>query len=243
MKFGPTAVTRTAYRLGISVGSLEPNASIALGTSEVTPLELVSAYAPFANGGLSITPHIIERIRAANGKVIYTHRHELLGRIIEPEYVAMMNCMMRDTVVTGTARKAEMPGYMPAGKTGTSQDFRDAWFVGYTGHLVTGVWIGNDDNSPMNKATGGGLPVDIWARFMKDAHKGLPISAPPVLAPSIAAPRMPEIFPRSAPPDIHSTAPVATIAPPPRPQPQAQVQPQRGNQLDNWSIDQLFTLR
>ena len=135
----------------------------------------------------------------------------------------MINRMMRDTVVTGTARKAEMPGYMPAGKTGTSQDFRDAWFVGYTGHLVTGVWIGNDDNSPMNKATGGGLPVDIWARFMKDAHKGLPILAPPVLAPSIAAPRMPEIFPRSAPPDIHSTAPVATIAPPPPPAPQAQV--------------------
>jgi penicillin-binding protein 1A len=240
MEFGPTAITRTAYRLGIS-SKLEPNASIALGTSEVTPLELVSAYAPFANGGLSVTPHIIERIRSANGKVIYTRRDESLGRIIQPEYAAMMNRMMRETIVMGTARKAEMPGYMPAGKTGTSQDFRDAWFVGYTGHLVTGVWIGNDDNSPMNKATGGGLPVEIWARFMKDAHKGLPASASPASTPSATAPRLPEIFPRSAPPDIHSTAPVASIAPAPRPP--SQPQPQRGNRLDSWSIDQLFSRR
>jgi penicillin-binding protein 1A len=156
--------------------------------------------------------------------------------------------MMRETIVAGTARKAELPGYMPAGKTGTSQDFRDAWFIGYTGSLVTGVWIGNDDNSPMNKATGGGLPVEIWARFMKDALKGsppsgLPMSAPPVLAPPAAAPRMPEIFQRSTPPDVHSTAPVASIAPPVRLQPQPQSQPQRGTRPDSWSIDQLFSRR
>ena len=247
MEFGPTAVTRTAYRLGIS-SKLEPNASIALGTSEVTPLELVSAYAPFANGGLAVTPHIIARIRAANGKVIYSYRNKSLGRIIQPEYVAMMNRMMRETVVSGTARKAELPGYMPAGKTGTSQDFRDAWFIGYTGNLVTGVWIGNDDNSPMNKATGGGLPVEIWARFMRDALKGsppsgLPMSAPPALAPPAMAPRMPEIFRRSTPPDVHSTAPVASIAPPVRLQPQPQSQPQRESRPDSWSIDQLFGRR
>jgi len=238
MEFGPTAVTRTAYRLGIS-SKLEPNASIALGTSEVTPLELVAAYVPFANGGIAITPHVIERVRSTGGKLIYARRDESLGRIIQPEYVAMMNRMMRDTVVMGTARKAEMPGYFPVGKTGTSQDFRDAWFIGYTSRLVTGVWIGNDDNSPMNKATGGGLPVDIWARFMKEAHKGLPASAPPPSAPSAAAPRLQDIFSRAAPPDIHSTAPVASVAPPPRPQ----AQRQRGNLLDSWSIDQLFSRR
>ena len=76
----------------------------------------------------------------------------------------MMNAMMQETLLTGTARKAELPGWPAAGKTGTSQDFRDAWFVGYTGHLVTGVWLGNDDNSPTRKTTGGGLPVEIWSR-------------------------------------------------------------------------------
>ncbi|HVG50243.1 MAG TPA: transglycosylase domain-containing protein [Xanthobacteraceae bacterium] len=231
LEFGPTAVTRTAYRLGIA-SKLEPNASISLGTSEVTPLELVSAYVPFANGGVSITPHVIERVKTAEGKVLYRRKNESLGRIIEPAYVAMMNRMMRETVTVGTARKADLPGWSAAGKTGTSQDFRDAWFVGYTGHLVTGVWIGNDDASPMNKATGSGLPVDIWSRFMKAAHQGVPVAPPPLTTPS-----MPEFISRSTPPppDVHSTAPVASIETRPR-----QV---RGNELDTWSIDQLFRRR
>ena len=87
----------------------------------------------------------------------------------------MMNAMMQETLLTGTARKAELPGWPAAGKTGTSQDFRDAWFIGYTGHLVAGVWLGNDDNSPTRKTTGGGLPVEIWSRFMKAAHQGVPV--------------------------------------------------------------------
>ena len=85
-----------------------------------------------------------------------------LGQVIEPRHVAMMNTMMQETLLSGTARKAEIPGWTAAGKTGTSQDFRDAWFVGYTANLVTGVWLGNDDNSPTKKATGGGLPVEVW---------------------------------------------------------------------------------
>ena len=94
----------------------------------------------------------------------------------------MMNQMMQETLTTGTARKAELPGFPAAGKTGTSQDFRDAWFVGYTGHLVTGVWLGNDDNSPTKKLTGGGMPVEIWSRFMKAAHQGLPMADLPGMA-------------------------------------------------------------
>ena len=163
---------RTAHRLGIA-SKLEPNASIALGTSEVSLLELVSALAPFANGGLAITPHVVERVRTTSGKVLYTRKQQSLGRIIEPRYVAMMNAMMQETLVTGTARKADVPGWPAAGKTGTSQDFRDAWFIGYTGHLVTGVWLGNDDNSPTRKTTGGGMPVDVWTRIMKPAHQGV----------------------------------------------------------------------
>ena len=84
-----------------------------------------------------------------------------------------MNTMMQETLLSGTAHKAELPGWMAAGKTGTSQDFRDAWFIGYTANLVTGVWLGNDDNSPTKKATGGGLPVEVWTRFMRAAHQGV----------------------------------------------------------------------
>ena len=85
-------------------------------------------------------------------------------------------------MVSGTARHADLPGWLAAGKTGTSQDYRDAWFIGYTPHLVTGVWLGNDDNSPTRKATGGGLPVDIWSRFMKVAHQGVAAAASRALA-------------------------------------------------------------
>ena len=178
MEFTPAAVIRTAYRLGIA-SKLEPNASIALGTSEVSPLELVSAYAPFANGGLAVVPHVIERIAASNGKVLYTHNDQPLGRIIEARYVAMMNEMMAQTLTIGTAHKAALPGWPAAGKTGTSQDFRDAWFIGYTAHLVAGVWLGNDDGAPTKKVTGGSLPVEIWSRFMRGAHQSVPVAALP----------------------------------------------------------------
>jgi penicillin-binding protein 1A len=172
LELGPDAVVRTAYRLGIT-SQLEPNASIALGTSEVTPLELVSAYATFANGGLAVSPHVVERIRTADGTTLYDRSAEPLGRIVDPRYVGMMNTMMHETLVSGTARGANFPGWQAAGKTGTTEDFRDAWFIGYTSHLVTGVWLGNDDNSPTKKAVGGGLPVDIWSRFMRTAHQGI----------------------------------------------------------------------
>ena len=178
MEMTPMAVVRTAHRLGIS-SRLEPNASIALGTSEVSMLDLVGAYAPFANGGYAIVPHVIERITASNGKVLYSRNSQQLGRIIEARYVAMMNAMMTETLTIGTAHKATLPGWPAAGKTGTSQDFRDAWFIGYTSKLVTGVWLGNDDGAPTKKVTGGGIPVEIWSRFMRGAHQGVPVASLP----------------------------------------------------------------
>src|SRR3954451_13937983 len=178
LEVGAKNVVRTAHRLGIS-SKLDANAAIALGTSEVSLTELVGAYAPFANGGLGVSPHVVTRIRTGEGKVLYLRPADQLGQVIEPRHVAMMNTMMQETLLSGTARKAEIPGWMAAGKTGTSQDFRDAWFIGYTANLVTGVWLGNDDNSPTRKATGGGLPVEVWTRFMKVAHQGVPIAALP----------------------------------------------------------------
>lgn len=175
---GPKTVVKTAHRLGIQ-SELQPNASIALGTSEVSPLELVSAYAPFANGGIGVQPHIITKVRGVDGKMLYVRKASGNGRVIEPQYVSMMNAMMQETLLTGTARKAELPGWQAAGKTGTSQDYRDAWFVGYTSAIVAGVWLGNDDASPTKKTSGGNLPVEIWSRFMKVAHQGIPPAALP----------------------------------------------------------------
>ena len=186
LEVGPTAVAKTAYRLGIA-SKLEANPSLALGTSEVSLIELVSAYAPFANGGDAIAAHVVERVRTHGGKVLYSRAPQNFGRIVEPGHVAMMNAMMRETLLSGTAQKAQVPGWPAAGKTGTSQDFRDAWFIGYTGRLITGVWLGNDNSSPMKKATGGGLPVEIWTRLMRTAHHGVPVAGLPGLTGRIVA--------------------------------------------------------
>jgi penicillin-binding protein 1A len=142
----------------------------------------------------------------------------------------MVNAMMRETLVSGTAQKAQLPGWPAAGKTGTSQDFRDAWFIGYTGHLVTGVWVGNDDSSPTKKATGGGLPVDIWSRFMRVAHQGVAVAALPGLT---GAPSFASALP-GAPADGQVSTPVGGQAV--RPQPI-----DRG--LDGWFLDRLFGRR
>jgi penicillin-binding protein 1A len=174
----PMAVIRTAYRLGIT-SKLEPNASIALGTSEVSVLELVSAYAPFANGGYALAPRVIDKITLTNGKLIYARNIQQFGRIIDARYVSMMNTMMAETLTIGTAQRASLPGWPAAGKTGTSQDFRDAWFIGYTAHLVTGVWLGNDNGTPTKHVTGGSLPVEIWSRVMRGAHQGVPVASLP----------------------------------------------------------------
>jgi penicillin-binding protein 1A len=220
LEFGPAAVIRTAYRLGIT-STLEPNASIALGTSEVSPIELVSAYATFANGGFGASAHAIQRVRSADGKVLYARSTQLLGRIVDAPYVAMMNAMMHETLVSGTARRADLPGWLASGKTGTSQDFRDAWFIGYTPVLVTGVWLGNDDNSPTHKATGGSLPVEIWSRFMKTAHQGVA----PSLLPGLGGGWTPPV----------AGAPIGAPG-------GARPAPERSG-LDTWLIDKLFGRR
>jgi penicillin-binding protein 1A len=171
LEVGPKAVVQTAQRLGVT-SPLQANPSIALGTSEVTPLELVGAYAAFANGGQGVVPYVIAQVKGADGKALYRRGEGGLGRVIDPNAVAMMNAMMHETFVIGTARAGAIPGWDTAGKTGTSQDFRDAWFVGYTATLVAGVWLGNDDGESTKKVTGGNLPVEVWGRFMKTALAG-----------------------------------------------------------------------
>jgi penicillin-binding protein 1A len=237
LEVGPKNVVRTAHRLGIS-SKLEANASIALGTSEVSLTELVGAYAPFANGGLGVAPHVVTRIRTAQGKVLYARPADQLGQIIEPRNVAMMNTMMQETLLSGTARKAEISGWMAAGKTGTSQDFRDAWFIGYTANLVTGVWLGNDDNSPTRKATGGGLPVEIWTRFMRAAHQG--VAAVPLPGAQQGGLFSNLVQAAASQAGFHAAAPVpAGTAGRPAPT-RTSVRPEAAAGLDGWLMDRLF---
>lgn len=173
MEVGPSRVVKTAHRLGIE-SPLQANASIALGTSEVTLMELTSAYAPFMNGGFKATPHIIRRVTTLDGKILFENSYANPPRVIDPAVVAMMNQMLVRVVAEGTGKRARLDGWQAAGKTGTSQSFRDALFVGYTANLTTGVWFGNDDGKPMRKVTGGGLPAEAWKAYMQAAHKGVP---------------------------------------------------------------------
>lgn len=245
LEVGPKNVVRTAHRLGIS-SKLEPNASIALGTSEVSVVELVGAYAAFANGGFAAAPHVVTRIRTLEGKLLYMRQADEHNQVIEPRYVGMMNTMMRETLISGTAKKAEIPGWQAAGKTGTSQDYRDAWFVGYTSNLVTGVWLGNDDNSPTKKATGGGLPVEVWTRFMRTAHDGVPVAALPNSQAIWGPSNLVQISSQVSPPTQAAAAPGPAPAPvgnggyrapPPT---RANVRPEAAAGLDGWLMDRLF---
>jgi penicillin-binding protein 1A len=142
-------------------------------------LELTGAYAVFANGGYAVSPHVIERVRTPAGKVRYLRPRDNFGRVADPHLIGMLNTMLHQTLRSGTATHAELQGWAAAGKTGTSQDFRDAWFIGYTPHLVIGVWLGNDDGSPTKRTTGGGPPVDIWNRVMQAGHRGVPVASLP----------------------------------------------------------------
>jgi len=238
LEFTPQAVVRTAYRLGIA-SILEPNASIALGTSEVSPLELVSAYATFANGGIAVSPHVVERIRSADGKTLYSRTAQPLGRIVDARYVGMMNTMLRETLVSGTARAANLPGWQAAGKTGTSQDFRDAWFIGYTSRLVAGIWLGNDDNTPTKHAVGGGVPVEIWSRFMRAALGGTAPTPLPGLMPGFGEPGW--FSSPFAAPSAGASQPAVPPAGIGEAQPSSRSENSGG--LDFWLLDKLFGRR
>ena len=216
MEFGPAAVIRTAHRLGIA-SHLEPNASIALGTSEVSLLELIGAYAPFANGGFAVVPHVIERITAANGKLLYARSRR--SRSAASSIARYVGDDERDDGADADHRhRARAPrcraGRRPA-RPAHRQDFRDAWFIGYTAHLVTGVWLGNDDGTPTKHVTGGGLPVEIWSRFMRGAHQGVPVAGLP------GAPRRRLVL---RPVRRHAPAPATDGS---APRPPAAIQPRR----------------
>ena len=156
---GPRAAASVAAELGIT-DKLPDNASLALGTGEVGLLELASAYATFFNGGERVTPYGIEALRS-DGHAIEPG-HAAPRPAIDPDLARMMARMMTAVVTRGTGRAAAVPGHVVAGKTGTTQDYHDAWFIGTIDGEIIGIWLGNDDNRPMKSVQGGGLPARLF---------------------------------------------------------------------------------
>ena len=171
MSLGPRKAAEAGHRLGIK-SELRPDATLALGTSEVTLMELTGAYGAFATGGRLVEPHVIKSVRTSSGRVLYQRPDEKLTAVAAPQDVGALNDMLNAVLVSGTGKRAALPLHPACGKTGTTQEFRDAWFVGYTAHYVGGVWVGNDDRRPMNNVMGGGLPSKLWHEVMVLAHEG-----------------------------------------------------------------------
>jgi penicillin-binding protein 1A len=177
---GTSNVAATARRLGIT-SPIQLDPSMALGAVEVSPLEMAQAYDPFSNGGFYARAHAIERIRTASGRVLYDHGVGAGDRraVIGQPALGYMIRMMREVIESGTGTRAAVPGFDLAGKTGTTSDYRDAWFVGYTGGFVTAVWVGKDDNTPMRRVTGGAAPAGIWHDYMTAALPRLKVEPIP----------------------------------------------------------------
>jgi penicillin-binding protein 1A len=175
---GRRKIIAVAQRLGIS-SPLEPNRSLPLGTSEVTLFEMTRAFAAFANNGNRVEPFVIVEVKTSDGTVLYQHRQRPPILVMNRSTLEEMNQMMYEVVQTGTGQRADLSPRQVAAKTGTSQDWRDAWFVGYTADFVGGVWLGNDDNTPMGRVVGGSLPASIWKTVMVDAHRRIAVHALP----------------------------------------------------------------
>jgi penicillin-binding protein 1A len=210
---GPHAVIKAAQRLGI-YSDLDRGPTLALGAAEVTPIELTAAYAAFANGGYAVLPFVIERVTDENHKTLYEQSHVQPDRVIAVEHVNEMNEMLHAVVSSsGTGHRAALPGHQAAGKTGTTQNFNDAWFVGYTSHLVASVWVGNDRRRQMRHVTGGTLPAEIWRDIMQRAHRGLK----PKLLPGVPLPGSRNVAAHASQTGRHPrTAPTPQIAPLPQ---------------------------
>ncbi|MHA1550219.1 MAG: transglycosylase domain-containing protein, partial [Alphaproteobacteria bacterium] len=162
---GLNEVIKTAKRLGI-VSKFRYDYSLILGASEVSLLELVGAYAPFANSGKGVNPYAIKEIKDEKGSILYNRMSDTRPQIISVKNGQMMNEIFYQVITNGTGKKAYFEGLL-GGKTGTSQNSRDAWFIGFTNEIVAGVWLGNDDNTPMTKVYGGNLPAQLFKDIFK----------------------------------------------------------------------------
>ncbi|NNU16995.1 PBP1A family penicillin-binding protein [Parvularcula sp. ZS-1/3] len=176
---GRETVIETGRRLGFE-GDMAPHPSIALGVFE-TPLdEMTAAYLPFANGGIALEPYAIKEVRTRRGELLYTRSAPPANRVMSPSSAERMTDLLQSVTVTGTGSAARVEGHAVAGKTGTTNGWRDAWFVGYSAHLTAGVWVGNDDNREMNEVSGATYPARIFSAFMTGAHSAMALEPQPL---------------------------------------------------------------
>jgi penicillin-binding protein 1A len=192
-KAGRAKIIATARRMGI-VTPLPDTPSLPIGADAVTVIEHTAAYATFPNEGKAVTPHTILEVRTGAGDLVWRFDRDGQKPVqaISPKVAHDMAMMMSHVVEEGTARRAQLDGIPAAGKTGTTNNFRDAWFVGYTGNLVCGVWFGNDDYATMNKMTGGSIPAQTWHQIMAYAHQGIELKPIP------GVPEVPKARPAAA---------------------------------------------
>jgi len=184
LKYDRQAVIDLAHRIGVD-SPIRKSCSMALGDGGLTVLEHTGAYATFANSGKLAKPYAVLELMNSRGEVIYSRDKDEppAPQVVAPKHVAYMNQMMQMVVEEGTGKRAHLDFTTAVGKTGTSSSYRDAWFMGFTGDYVTGVWIGNDDNRPMDQVTGGAVPAGAWHDYMVVAHTNMNIG--PILGISI----------------------------------------------------------
>jgi penicillin-binding protein 1A len=186
-KAGRAVIVDTAKRMGLT-HPLTDSSSLPIGAAEVTPIDMAASYAVFANGGKRADPYAAWEVRNSSGEVIYRHDRDTPPKqVLDTRVVHDMNFMLNKVVEEGTGKRAALEGIPVAGKTGTTNGYKDAWFVGYTGNLVASVWYGNDDSSPMNDMTGGTLPAMTWREVMNLAHQNLEIRPIPGASPANAS--------------------------------------------------------
>ncbi len=200
-KLGRAMIVQTARNFGIWT-PLPDTPSLPIGADEVNMLEHAVAYATFPNLGKAVAPHAALEVRTGNGELIW--RFDRDGKrpeqVISPQVALEMVGMMNSVVQNGTGRRAQLDGIPAAGKTGTTNSWRDAWFVGYTGNFVGAVWMGNDDFSPTKRMTGGTVPAMVWHNIMAYAHQGIELRPLPGLPPPQHAPTVADAALMGAPP-------------------------------------------
>jgi penicillin-binding protein 1A len=186
-KAGRAKIIDTAKRMGVKT-PLPDTPSLPIGADAVTVLEHTAAFATFANDGKAVAAHTILEVRTAAGEIVWRFDRDgkKATQALEPQVARDMNLMMHNVTEAGTARRAKLNGIPVSGKTGTTNAYRDAWFVGYSGNFVGGVWFGNDDYAPMNRMTGGSIPAQTWQQIMAYAHQGIELKPIP------GVPTMPE---------------------------------------------------
>jgi penicillin-binding protein 1A len=172
-------IAANAKKMGIST-KLEVTPSMVLGTNSVKVLDMAAAYAVLANGGYQVAPYAINEISTRDGRQIYVRKSIIPEKILSSSVVCDMSIMLENVINQGTGKRAKLPIFA-VGKTGTTQNYRDAWFIGWTNKYIAAVWVGNDNDKPMNKVGGGGLPAQIWHDIMLTTVKDTPSGAPQYL--------------------------------------------------------------